>query len=320
MPGDGPQDDLAVLDPDQDLGRAAHDVDVVTVEIVQVGSGIERAEVPVGEERVGGRQVEPPRQHGLKGVSGRDVLLDPSHIVLEPLVRVWRRGLRAGLGQLERKRADGHRPRQTAEPVLDAHLCLLEQAPQLRLRCARRDLDVGDHRGPVVHVVEDQQGVGDHQNRIRKVPIVRWRRRQRLDRAYDIVAQVSDGPPGEAGEAGDLDRGVLSHGAAKVVQRRHVPLGQLPTCGRRPAFAETAAVAEDLARVGCQKGVAGPTLSALERFEQETVRSPVDLAERRDRCVAVEDDLARYRDDAGGALRSTDECCKPVAHLGAPTT
>ena len=81
--GDRPQRHLAVFYPDQDLGRAPDDVDVVAMEVVEVRCGIEGAKVPVGEKRVRRRHLEPARQHGLKGVAGRDVLLDAAHVRLE---------------------------------------------------------------------------------------------------------------------------------------------------------------------------------------------------------------------------------------------
>ena len=90
--GDRPERDLAVLHPDEDLGRASDDVNVVAVQIVQVRRRIERPEVAVGEKRIRRRHLEPAGEHGLKGVAGGDVLLDPAHVVLEPLVGVGRDG------------------------------------------------------------------------------------------------------------------------------------------------------------------------------------------------------------------------------------
>ena len=81
--GDRPEGHLAVLHPHQDLRRAADDVDVVAVEVVQIRRRIERAEVAVGEERIGRGQVDPAAQHRLEGVARGDVLLDPAHVRLE---------------------------------------------------------------------------------------------------------------------------------------------------------------------------------------------------------------------------------------------
>ena len=85
---DRPKGHFAILHPDQDLRRAADDVDIVAVEIVEVGSGVEGAEIAIGEERVRRRQIDPAGQHRLEGVARGDVLLDPAHVVLKLLVWV----------------------------------------------------------------------------------------------------------------------------------------------------------------------------------------------------------------------------------------
>jgi hypothetical protein len=58
-PRNRPEGDFAVFHPDQDLRRASDQVDIIAMEIVEVGSGIERAKVAIGEKGVRGRQIQP---------------------------------------------------------------------------------------------------------------------------------------------------------------------------------------------------------------------------------------------------------------------
>ena len=62
-----------------------------------------------------------------------------------------------------------------------------------------------------------------------------------------------------------------------------------------------AAIAIDLTGVRRQEGVAGPALSSFERLEEKTVRSPMQLGERRHRRIAVQNDLAGHRHHSSGA-------------------
>ena len=68
------------------------------------------------------------------------------------------------------------------------------------------------------------------------------------------------------------------HGPAEVLQRSDVGLDHAPAGLLGPAGALPAPIAEDLARIGGEKGVAGPALAALERFEQEAVGPRCSLA------------------------------------------
>jgi hypothetical protein len=63
-------------------------VDVVAVEIIEIRRGVERPQIAIAEERVGRRQIDPPAQHRLESVARGNVLLDPAHVILEPLIGV----------------------------------------------------------------------------------------------------------------------------------------------------------------------------------------------------------------------------------------
>ena len=179
----------AVLDPHQDLRRAADDVDVVAVEVVQVRRRVERPEIAIGEERIRRRQIEPTGEHGLEGVAGGDVLLDPAYVVLKALVRVWPGRSGSGGQRLDLEGRAGGRCGQPLQPAFDSGLSLIVEPAQVLRVGPGRHFDGRDDRGAVEEVVEHQQRVGHHQDRIRELPVVRRRIGQRLDGADDIVAR-----------------------------------------------------------------------------------------------------------------------------------
>src|SRR5262249_50236991 len=105
-------------------------------------------------------------------------------------------------------------------------------------------------------------------------------------------------------QSGDFDWRVLSHGAAQMVQRGHIGLSDLPAGCGGPTLTDPPPVSENLPWVGRKKGVARPTLTALERLQQKSVWASVNLAERSHGGVAVEDDFAGDWRDAGSPAGS----------------
>ncbi len=87
----------AVLDPDQDLGRAADQVEVAEVEVEEERARVDHPEDPVDVERLGRRlDLEPLAGHDLEDVAGLDVLLAVADDVLVRLageVRLAARGV-----------------------------------------------------------------------------------------------------------------------------------------------------------------------------------------------------------------------------------
>jgi hypothetical protein len=171
--GNRPQCDLALLDPHQDLGRAANDVDVVAMQIVEIRRRIEGAEVAIGEKRIRCGKVEPPGEDCLKGVPRTDVLLDPAHVLLKAVVRIGPGRLRQRRKRLDLEWRARGRGCQTFKPALDPGLGFVEQPAQLPGACARRHFDVRDDGGAIEEVIEHQQGVRHHEDGVRKVTVVR---------------------------------------------------------------------------------------------------------------------------------------------------
>jgi hypothetical protein len=93
---------------------------------------------------------------------------------------------------------------------------------------ASRDLHIGDDRGTIEQVIQHQQGINQHQNGVREPAIVSRRVRECFDGTNDIIPEVADGSSGEAGESGNLDRGMTPHGPSEMVERGNVGLDDLP--------------------------------------------------------------------------------------------
>ena len=80
-----------------------------------------------------------------------------------------------------------------------------------------------------------------------------------------------------------------------MLERGDILLHDTPAGGGGPSRALAAAIAEHLSRVGREKGVAGPSLAALEGLEQESVGTAVELRKGGHGRVAVEHDLPCHR-------------------------
>jgi hypothetical protein len=129
---------------------------------------------------------------------------------------------------------------------------------------ALRHLNVGDDRRAVEQVVEDQQGIDNHQNGVGQVAVIRRWVRQGFDASDDIVAEVADGPAGKARQAGHLHRRMPAHRAGQMVQRRHIQVHYDPSGLAGPAGTLSAAVPEHLLRVGGEEGVPRPPLAPFK--------------------------------------------------------
>ena len=316
---DRPQRHLPLLDPNQDLGRAADDPDLVAVQVVEIGCRVERSEVAIGQEGIWGAELKPPGEHGLEGISRRDVLLDPAHVFPEARVRVRRGGGGQRWRGLEGERTQGGGGPQAVEPVLDPGLGAGVEPGELALLRVRRHLHVGDHGRAIVEVIEDQQRVGHHHDRVRQIAVIGWGVGELLDGADDVVPEIAHRAAGEAGKTGDDDRRVLPEQSPQVLERRHIGLDHCPASTGRPARALPASVAEHLAGIGRQEGVPGPALPSLERFQQEAVRAAMQLREGGHRCIAVHHHFAGHRHHAGSRPRALGEPGEGRGHRAAAT-
>ncbi len=104
-----------------------------------------------------------------------------------------------------------------------------------------------------------------------------------------------------------------------MLERRQIGLDVPPALHGGPAGAGAASIAEHFAWIGREKGVARPPLAPFERFEQEAVGAAMQLGERRDGGVAVEDHLAGHGDHRAALARTRGEGIERGGHWGAAT-
>src|SRR5687768_12471409 len=177
-----------------------------------------------------------------------------------------------------------------------------------------RHLDVRHDDRAAEGVVENDERIRDHQHGIGHAERVGGRMGEPLDAAHDVVADVAHRAAREPRQPGNRHGGEGPHAVGEVGDRILRRAGRLPARCGRPAVDPGSAIAEDLARLGTEEGVAGPALAADQRFEQERERRPGDLGERRHRRIGVGHDFAGHRHDAAG-LRALQKCVSGVAHL-----
>ncbi len=316
---DRPESHLAVLHPNEDLGRAPDDMNVVTMQIVQVRCRIQGAQVSVSQERVRRGDLDPAGKNSLKGVSRGDVFLDATHVILEAAVGVRCRGGRKGRPILDGERLGVPGGRQASQPIVDRRFRGAMKPAELVLLRAGRHLDIRDDGRAIVQVVEHEQRVGHHQHRVGQLPIVRRRIGKGLDGSHDVVPQVTHRPTGESRETGNTDRRMLSEKAAEVIEGRDVAFGDAPAGAGGPSRALPVPIPVHLARIGGEEGVSRPPFASLEGLEKETVRPPMQLGEGRHWSVAVEHDLPGDGDHAPAGTRALSEGGEPQSHWAAAT-
>ncbi len=219
----------------------------------------------------------------------------------------------------EGKRPGRTRLCQTGQPHVDRRLRFVKQPAQEGVAGLRGHFHVRDDSRAVIKIVEHQEGVGDHEDGVGQLAVVRWRVGQVLDGPHDVVAQVPHGAPGETRKPWHLHGRMPPQRPAQMLERCDVALHHLPAGGGSPPGALAAAIAEHLAGIRGQKCVAGPSLTPLQRLEEKTVWSAVQLGERGDGRVAVENDLPGNRQHAAAGTGPLGERREALAHCGAAT-
>ena len=165
-------------------------------------------------------------------------------------------------------------------------------------------------------IVEHQQGVDHHHHGIGKMAIVGGGVRERLDRPHHVVAPEADRAPGERRQTGDLERSIGAQQLGQVRERRFFSFPSHPRAIIQQPLDHATMVAIHRRRFGGQERVSCPALAALERFEQEAVRAPLQLGERGDRRVAIEHDLASQWNPGAPLPGGIAAPLEGVRHLG----
>ena len=170
-PGDGVGRDAAALHLDQHLRRGANELEPLQVQVEHVGGGVDLAQRPIDVERVGGGlAAETLGDDGLDNIAGDDISLDAfdhglelglRHVGLDSAGRAFAR--QAGQRGLQRP---GEALHDAIDPLHGVGIGGLDVAVEV---------GVADHFDGVLHVIKDDQGVGDHKDRFGQREGVRGR-------------------------------------------------------------------------------------------------------------------------------------------------
>ena len=296
--GDRMRLDARAFDAHQHLRRRADDRHAAHADEIHVRRRVHVPQRAVDRERIGGDvRLEPLRQHDLVDVAGRDVLLRRPHLLLEPLARdvrphVERRGRPAPV-RCERLRSS------SALEELDLRARELVQRLEV---VVRRDARVGDDQDPVLHVIEGQHRVEQHEPGI--VGAVgrraRGRRGTGSNQRRGAVAEVADRAAGEPRQSGHERRAEVGHQPPQ--RRRRTARSLSVVTPPRSMVVRAVAGAQDQERILAEERVAADVLAALDALEQERVVGVLgDLQKRRDRRQQVGDDLLAHRHERAAA-------------------
>ena len=167
------------------------------------------------------------------------------------------------------------------------------------------DARVGDDQDAVLHVVERQHRVEQHEPGIvfrrsrRPRGILPGLRQRRLEQRRGVVADEADGAARETRQAGDVRRLELRHDAADDGNERLV--GVAADAGAIDGGSGAARL-EHEERILAEERIARDALATLDALEQEGVVGVLgDLQERGDRREQVRDDLLHHRHERAAA-------------------
>ncbi len=274
VPAMGRWADLAALHLDQRLRRGTGDLEVLEVQEVHVGAGVDGAQPAVDREGLDRRLRAPALAgHHLVDVARADVLLGPLHRLRVALGAE----VRAPLGRLGRQRADSRdRPGEAlahlGHGLGGARVALLQPVGG----------HVGDHRDLVAQMVEGHQQLGDHHGHLGHAQLVGvGLPHAGLDGAHQVVAEQAHGAAGERRQP--VDRGERQ--AAQLLLHHRVGIAlvaALPADHRAGAEAEERPAAEPLTLLG--------------RLQQERRALAAELEVGRHRRLAVGDEGVAQRD------------------------
>ena len=161
----------------------------------------------------------------------------------------------------------------------------------------------GHHACLRAQIVEDDERVGEDEQRIGHVHAARRRRRQALDEARDVVAEVADRAAPELADLRRVDRIRGAEQRLEVGERIRGPAGVVPPPVGGPIVHHSVLEPPRGSRSGAHERVSRPRLAAGgRRLEKERERSVTDLGERRDRRIRVEQHVAPHGDETGRAV------------------
>ena len=284
----GPDGDCTLLDPNQDLRRAADQAKIVEGQVEQERAGIEHPEHPVDVERPGaGLELEPLTGHDLEDVAGLDVFLAvPDDLLVSiPGEIGGRRGTARSLGIQVAERQLGSGGGESPDEIVDpgtgrgVSLAGVDAGPEMRLRHNQDDL---------ANMIEQHHAVEEREREVGQTPIVARHIGQVLGVADGIVGRVAHGSAGESGQPGKVNRAMEIDELLKLDER----IGRSGNAVRPRVAGHghddlIAPGLEPQERLGPQETEPPDVLAADDALEQEGRRTPLDPAEGRDGCQSI---------------------------------
>ncbi len=283
--------DFPSLESRHHLGRGTQHDPFAGAQKEHVGRWVQRAQAAIDIE--GSRPqstFKPLCENDLDDIAGTDVLLGALH---DPLV-LRRFEVRRNLRCSFRYRWQGIALERLGQAIddrgdtLTGGIVLGTQIGAVVETSVRHDL----HR--LCDVVEDHQGIGEHQIEVGLVEVVDGVLGQTLDRTHDVVPEESDQTAGKSRQPRNLNRPQLRQLLPHRFER--VPtFDQLRRLTRATDLESVSLGDQYLARRGAEKTVTPPRLAALHALEQKRIAAVVELEERRHRCVEIGEDLTVNR-------------------------
>ncbi len=305
-PGDGVGGGPAAVDGDHRLDGRAHDLKIVQVQVIHVGRRVDAAESPVDLERVGLRAArEALGIDHLDHIARVDVL----DALVDYLGVLFRReiGLNVSGHQLlspvgSQLRRQVQRLRQPADHLVDLRRGLGVGPVNVTVQ-----VDVAHHLDVVSNVVEQQQGVTEHEYRLGHSHGVGGHvGHPGLEVPDGVVGQVAHRAAVETGQPLHRDQPVLVHLLLDGQQGVDLPQGLFD------------AGFDHLVGVGADEAIAANALPAFNAFQQERIWALGHLQIGGDRCFQVRVYRAEDRDQVPLSGHLLNLFQSRLVHLAAP--
>ena len=262
----------------------ADDVKVIQIQVVHIGGRIDAAQGAIDLEGMGvGWAGKPLGVHYLNNVPGVDIV----HALTYRFLVLRLREVGTYWGRLPQNRPGRQQVRRQFQRMGEAthQLINLRGGFAISLPYIPVQADMADHLDVVAQVVEHQEGIGEHKDRLRQtLRVGRHGRHPRLKVADGVIGQVTDSPAVKTGQIRHGNEPVLAHLLLHRNQRVQLPPFLIPTGLDHPVG------------FGADKAVTAQLLPAGHAFQQERIRRPGDFHISGHRRFQVGVDRAVNRD------------------------
>ena len=212
--------------------------------------------------------VEALREHALEDIARGDILLRLRHGLQERRLRGSRRQLQlSGNPFATQRRQSARQPLfQLVQPL---HRALVGPFPLLACQVGRHhQVDL------LLHMIEGDHLVEEHQAGVRRAQLVLRQRRQPLDLPNDIVRKKSHRPGRERRQPGKPCRFMPAQGPLQLFKDVALKAAAAALLGRWALFDRDRRPSRDhlLVRLDADEGVASDALAAFDRLQQKRLR------------------------------------------------